>query len=181
MKHKKAERSKNSQKKQQINFKKEVDELKKKLKKEQSKSNDYLNKLKYLQAEFENSQKRVEKEIESSVRAERETFILGMIEILDELEIAFNSGMKSKSGKAIIKGLEMILRKFKDALKKEGLCEIEALGKSFNPELHEAVAHVQKNQCPDGAVIEEIKKGYMLNGKLLRPSLVCVAKSQKDK
>jgi len=181
MKHKKAERSKNSQKKQQINFKKEVDDLKKKLKEEQSKSNDYLNKLKYLQAEFENSQKRIEKEIESSVRAEREKLILEMIEVLDELEIAFNSGMKSKSGKAIIKGLEMILRKFKEALKKEGLSEIEALGKSFNPELHEAVAHVQKNQYPDGAVVEEIKKGYILDGKLLRPSLVCVAKSQKDK
>ncbi|WP_455277305.1 nucleotide exchange factor GrpE [[Eubacterium] cellulosolvens] len=181
MKHKKAERSKSSQKKQRINLKKELDELKKNLKEEQSKSNDYLDKLKYLQAEFENSQKQTEKEIESSVRAEREKLLLEMIEILDELEIAFDSGIKSKSGKAIIKGLELILRKFRDTLKKEGLSEIDAIGKPLDPELHEAVSQVEKNQCPDGTVVEEIKKGYILNGKLLRPSLVCVAKNRKDK
>ena len=173
--------SSKSSEKQLNNLRKKVDELKKGLQEERSKSNDYLNKLEYLQAEFENYQKRVKKEIEDLVRIERERFILKIIDVLDELEIVVNVGMKSKNRKSLTKGLEMILKKFKEILDKEGLSKIEALGKSFNPDLHESVAKVQTTDCPDGTIIEELRKGYLLQGRLIRPSIVCVAKRQKDK
>ena len=84
-----------------------------------------------------------------------------------------------------MEGIEMVFNKFQKILCEEGLCEIEALGKPFNPELHEATLMVQTDDHTNNTVIEEVRKGYIMKNKVIRPSIVKVAvnpsKSQKEK
>lgn len=159
-----------------INLKK-YDDLKKELAKERLRVDDYVKKFQYLQAEFDNYQKRVSKEIKSSIREANEKLILKIITILDELEIVTNAVRKNSDKEVMLEGLDMILNKFKKILIDEGLYTIDAIGKPFDPNLHEAILQVQSNDCPTGIVVEEFKKGYLLNGKLIRPSVVSVSKT----
>ncbi len=74
----------------------------------------------------------------------------------------------------------MVIEKFREIFEKEGLCQIEAIGKPFDPHLHEAVAQVHTEKQPEGTIIEELKKGYTFDGKVIRPSFVSVAKGKKE-
>lgn len=172
--------SKKSSKDGKLGSKKKFVEIKRELKEERSRADNHLNKLKYLQAEFENYQKRTKKEIEDSIKYENEKLILKFIEVYDELELAAEAGRKSRSSKLMIEGINMVITKFKEIFDKEGLCKIEAIGKSFDPNLHEAVAQVLTEEYPDNTIIEELKKGYTLHDRVIRPSVVSVAKSKKD-
>jgi molecular chaperone GrpE len=156
---------------------KKYDDLKKELAKHKSSADEYLNKLQYLQAEFENYQKRINKEIELAIKSEREKLILKMLIILDELEIVANAEKKTHGKEVMIEGLNMIIKKFKEMLENEGLSVIEAIGKPLDPNFHEVIAQVQTNEYPEGTIVEEFKKGYILHGKLLRPSVVSIAKT----
>jgi molecular chaperone GrpE len=158
------------------NLKREVEELKKALEEERKKAEDYLIRLKYLQADFENYQKRVKKEIEEAVRFEVEKLILKLLNVLDNLELALKIGRETNNKEALVKGVELTLNGLKEALKEEGLVGIEALGKPFDPNLHEAVEQIQTSNPPDNIVVEELRKGYILRGKVIRPSMVKVAK-----
>ncbi|MEM2873823.1 MAG: nucleotide exchange factor GrpE [Nitrososphaerales archaeon] len=153
----------------------ELEELRKALKEEHDRAEDYLNKLKYLQADFENFQKRVNREMHDLVKYGNERLIVKLLNIVDDLERSIKFSKESDNKESLIEGVEMVLRSLKEILRKEGLEEIEAVGKNFDPNLHEAVAHVQTNDYPVNTVIEEIRKGYLLNGKLIRPSMVKVA------
>lgn len=159
----------------------ELNELRKALKEEHDRAEDYLNKLKYLQADFENYQKRMNKEMLDLVRYGNERLIVKLLNIVDDLERSIKFSKESDNKESLIKGVEMVLKSLKEILKKEGLEEIEAVGKNFDPNLHEAVAHVRTNDYPVNTVIEEIRKGYLLNGKLIRPSMVKVALSLDEK
>lgn len=153
----------------------ELEELRKALKEEHDRAEDYLNKLKYLQADFENFQKRVNREMLDLVRYGNERLIVNLLNIIDDLERAIKSSKETDSKESLIEGIEMILKELKEILKKEGLEEIESVGKNFDPNLHEAVAHVQAEDYSTNIIIEEIRKGYLLNGRLIRPSMVKVA------
>jgi molecular chaperone GrpE len=146
------------------------------LEEEKKKAEDYLNRLKYLQADFENYRKRVEKERGETLNREKTRLITRLLVILDELELAIKNGKNAQNKDTLVEGVEMVFNKFQKLLCEEGLCEIEALGKPFNPELHEAALIVQTDNHPNNTVIEEIRKGFMLNGKVVRPSSVKVAK-----
>lgn len=155
----------------------EYSDLEKELMKERSKSEEYLKKLQYLQAELENYQKRVKKEIDYAIKRENEKLILKMILILDELEIALNAGKKAPRKDVMLDGLDMIVKKFKKMLVDEGLYIIEAVGKPFDPNFHEVIAQVHTNNYPEGTIVEEYKKGYVLHGKVIRPSVVGISKA----
>jgi len=157
--------------------KKKYDDLENELIKERSKAEEYLKKLQYLQAEFENYQRRVNKEIEYTIKGEHEQLVLKIIAILDELEIALNAGRKASSKEVMLEGLDIIIKKFKKMLVNEGLSVIEAIGKPFDPNFHEVIAQVQTNDFPEGIIVEEFKKGYILYGKVIRPSVVSIAKA----
>ncbi len=152
-------------------------DLENELIKEKTKAEQYLKKLQYIQAEFENYQRRVRKEIEYTTKGESEKLVLKMIAILDELEIASKAGKKAPNKEVMLEGLDMIIKKFKKILVNEGLHIIEAVGKPFDPNFHEVIAQVQTNDYPEGIIVEEYKKGYMFHGKVIRPSVVSVAKA----
>ncbi|MGP3668075.1 MAG: nucleotide exchange factor GrpE [Candidatus Bathyarchaeota archaeon] len=154
----------------------EIDTLKKLLDEERKKSEDYLTRLKYLQADFENYLKRVKREIEEAVDISKGRLIQKLLGIIDNLELALKVGLESKSLDALIKGVELTLNEFKNILKEEGLTSIKALGEKFNPNLHEAVGHVEVLDPPEGIVVEELRKGYMFKDRVIRPSMVKVSK-----
>jgi molecular chaperone GrpE len=102
-----------------------------------------------------------------------------ILTIAEELDIVLNEARKAKNP-LLLEGLEMIRKKLWKVISCEGLCPIEAIGKPFDPNLHDAVQEVETCDHPVGVIVEEIKKGYLINGKVFRPCLVKVACSNPD-
>ena len=161
--------------------KKELEILEKALKQEREKSQNYFKQLNYLQADFENYKKRVQREYYDVTSRGKEQLLKNLLSITDELEIALKESKKSKNFEAVVEGLEMILKKMCSLLETEGLQKIEAVGKQFDPNLHEAIIKVDKKGKEVGKILEEIRSGYIFNGKVIRPSLVKVATSPTEK
>ncbi len=149
-----------------------VQQLKKEIDEEKKKSEDYLSRLKYLQADFENYRKRVDREIREIEDFSTSRFARRLLPILDELDLALNSA-ESKS--PLTEGVTMVRKSLSAALEAEGVKRIEAVGRPFDPRLHEAVDKVQgKKSGGEDVVVEEMRKGYLFKDKILRPSLVKV-------
>jgi len=164
-----------------LTAKKEVEILEKALEQEREKSQNYFKQLNYLQADFENYKKRVQREYYDVASQGKEQLLKNLLSITDELEIALKESKKSKNFEAVVEGLEMILKKMCSLLETEGLQKIEAVGKQFDPNLHEAIIKVDKKGKEVGKILEEIRSGYIFNGKVIRPSLVKVATSPTEK
>jgi molecular chaperone GrpE len=99
-----------------------------------------------------------------------------MVRILDDFERAVEAGKTKHDFDILYKGVEMIWNDMKDFLAKKGLKEIDAKGKPFNPHEHEAMMQEENTEHPEDHIIEEFQKGYTLNGRVIRPSKVKVAK-----
>ncbi len=156
-------------------LKSRITELSRQFEEEQKKSEDYLNRLKYLQADFENYQKRVKREREDIIKMGSESIIRKILSVLDEMEIAIAENRKI-SNSEVVRGLELILSNLLNILKQEGLTKIDSLGKAFDASIHEAVSFIETDEVEENMITREIKKGYLLNDKLIRPSLVEVAR-----
>lgn len=151
-----------------------VTALKKELQKERNKSEEYLTKLKYLQAEFENYQKRIKREIAENIQFGNQKIITEFLTIFDELEYAIKAGKSSKDKEALIRGVKITLKKIYSILEKEGVSKIETVGKPFDPLLHDAIESLS-DEKGEVIIVEEIRKGFTFKGKVIRPSLVKVA------
>lgn len=135
------------------------------------------NKNKYLRAlaDFDNYKKRMTIEREQFVQFANETLISELLPVIDGFIRAMDAAEKAKAGQEIIKGLALIKKQFEDALKKHGVEEIEALGKAYDANVHEAIMQ-KEHEGPEGVIIEEMQKGYTLHGRVIRPSMVIVSK-----
>ena len=158
----------------------EIVKLKKQLEEERERAEQYLNQLKYLQADFDNYCKQSKKWTEETIKFANELLITKLLKVIDTLELAIKSAREAADREALIKGVEITLKSFENILKEEGLEKIESLGKKFDPTFHQAVEQVITNDPPDDIVIEELRKGYIFKGKVIRPSMVKVAKLLKD-
>jgi molecular chaperone GrpE len=124
------------------------------------------------QAEFDNFRKRTERErIELSQYASMDV-VRDLLPVLDDFERALTADSGSPE---YAKGVQMIYNRMAESLKKTGLEPIEAVGKPFDPHLHQAIDRVETNDVPDHTVLGEFQRGYFFKGKLLRPSMVKVA------
>ncbi|MGA2680723.1 MAG: nucleotide exchange factor GrpE [Candidatus Bathyarchaeia archaeon] len=158
-----------------------IERLEQQLDCERKRAEDYLSRLKYLQADLENLKKRFERETEQVKNYCNERLIINLLDIVDELELAVENGEISTSPDALIEGVEMTLKKLRKVLEQEGVSPIEnPEGKVFDPSRHNAVAAEQRDDVTDGTVLEEIRKGYVMRGKVLRPSIVKVAVKPKN-
>jgi molecular chaperone GrpE len=157
-----------------------IETMKSELKAEHDRANEYLNQLRYLKADFENYQKRTKREIAEIIEFANERLILRLLTQVDDLQRAVDSADKAEKT-VLVNGLKLILTELKRTLAEEGLQEIPAKDEPFNPELHEASAVIHSNEYPDQTVVEEMRKGYMLKGKVVRPSMVKVAKRPVEK
>lgn len=149
---------------------KRINDLSKQLETEREKSEEYVSRLKYLQADFENFGKRVNREREDIVKMSSERIVTKLLTIQDDLELAVSESQKMKVSERVSKGLSMILGNLRDVFRQEGVVEIDALGKTFDPSKHEAVSFLESNKLKDNTVVSELRKGYILNGKVIRPS-----------
>jgi molecular chaperone GrpE len=156
--------------------KKELEDLRKSLEAEKSKAEQYLTSLKYLKAEFENYQKRTMKEMDDLAKRGSERLARKLLGIVDDFERTVKAGKTVPEPKKLLSGIEMILNELLKILKSEGIVRIEAIGKKFDPDLHEAIAVVKTDKYQADTIIEEQKVGYMFEGRVLRPSMVVVAK-----
>jgi molecular chaperone GrpE len=157
-----------------------IEILQKALADEKNRSNDYLNQLKYLQADMENLQKRNRKELDVTIQRANENLISKLLVIFDDMELALNSPLEVENYQQLKSGFQLILDKMQHILEKEGLVRIDALGKQFDPTHHEAVDQTLRDDKPDGLIMEEMKSGYAFKGKLLRSSLVTIAKNPRE-
>lgn len=152
-----------------------IKSLQEKLSAEQQKTQEYLTRLKYLQADFENYRKRAEKLIQDSVNRSNEQLVTCLLGVLDDFESAISVGETTENKDAILEGIKMIHKKLDDILAKEGLERLECVGKPFDPNKHEILAQVPTNEHQSGTVLEEARKGFVFKGKVLRPSVVTIA------
>jgi len=142
------------------------------------KAAEYLDKLQRLQADMENIQKITRRQVETVTSQASERLLLKLLPSLDALRQAVKIANSSDSlpQDEIAVGLKMLQEQLERVLETEGLEEIAAVGKPLNPELHEVVSYVETDDSPENSILEEVRKGYVLNGKVLRPSLVVVSK-----
>lgn len=154
----------------------EVEQLREELRRSKENSDNALNKMKYLMADFDNYRKQMEKQLESKAESIRAELLLKFLSIRDDYMRALSVASKSNSEPVVIQGLEGIMKNIDSLLSSEGVVEVETEGTPFDPNVHDAVAYSPRDDVPENTVTSEIRKGYMLNGSLLRPSLVEISK-----
>ena len=125
--------------------------------------------------------KRILKEKEDAVRYAGEAFLERLLPVLDNFEMGMAAAKTATDAKAIAQGLEMVLAQFQQVLKDAGVETIDAVGHPFDPHRHEALGHHESADHPEGHVLTQMRKGYKLKDRLLRPASVFVAKPSEGK
>lgn len=144
-------------------------------------SKEYLGHLERLQADFENFKKRQEKKQKEFIEFANEKLLNDLLSVVDNLERALDSTENEKNTKAIKEGIENTLKGFYNILKKEGVMPMKSVGHRFDPYRHEAVMKTETDKHSEDIVTEEFQKGYYIKSKVLRPAMVKVAVSIKEK
>lgn len=129
-----------------------------------------------LYAEFENYKKRAQREQQDYTKFAAEKVIRELLPVVDNLERALAHAGSAGADVSIRDGLALIVRQFLDALQKCGCEPIDAVGKPFDPAFHQALSQVESSEHTPDTVVEEVQRGYLLHGRILRPSLVMVSK-----
>lgn len=159
----------------------ELQSVKNELRKAKESSESSLNKIRYLMADFDNYRKQMEKQLASKAESIKAELLLKFLNIRDDYLRALSVARQSKSEQGVvIEGLEGILKNIDSLLASEGVREIEAVGTPFDPNVHDAIAYSARDDLAENTVTAEIRKGYMLNGRVLRPSLVEISKIVKN-
>ena len=129
-------------------------------------------------ADFQNFRRRKDEERITDRQFANRELILGMLPILDNFGRALTAAEKTESYDALIDGVKLTLKQLNDFLTKNGVKPIESLGREFDPNLHEAVMRVEDSGQPENTVVDELQKGYTMNDRVLRPSMVKVAHTE---
>jgi molecular chaperone GrpE len=133
------------------------------------------------QAEWDNSRKRLTREKEEAVRYAAEGFLEKLLPVIDNFEMGMQASKSATDAKSIAQGFEMVLAQFKQVLRDSGVEAVEAVGQPFDPHRHEALGHQESTEIPEGHVLSQMRKGYKLKDRLLRPASVFVAKAPEGK
>ena len=150
----------------------EIIELKKQIESQKVQIDETEDRLKRVAAEFDNYKKRNAKERDGLYNSLVADIVSNFLPILDNLEKAVEAETRDEEYR---KGIELVLKQFKDVLASKGVTEIETVGKTFDPELHEAVSSVQDETKGEKEIVQEYRKGYMIGNKVIRHSMVIVA------
>jgi len=162
-------------------MRKELEQATEEKEQSEKKAADYLNRLQRLQADMENLQKITKRQADTAIKQASERLLVHLLPVLDALEQA---GKLAKSGDSmptdeIGVGLKMLHQQLAEVLFAEGLEEIPTVGGPLDPDRHEVVGYLETDDKPENMVVEEVRKGYFLNGKVIRPSLVIVTKAKR--
>ena len=146
----------------------EIIELKKQIETQKIQLDESEDRLKRVAAEFDNYKKRSAKEKDGLYNSLIADIVSNFLPILDNLEKAAQTETKDEEYK---KGIELVLKQFKDVLSAKGVTEIESVGKTFDPELHEAVSSIQDETKGEKEIVQEYRKGYMIGNRVIRHSI----------
>lgn len=131
------------------------------------------------QADLDNFRKRAQRDKEDLARFANESILRELLPAIDNLERALEHAEKSGT-EGLLEGVKMTVAQFGKMLEKFGVTPVSAIGEPFDPARHEAIGHVESREVPANAVAQELQKGYVLNDRLLRPSLVLIAKAPTE-
>ncbi|EKN64228.1 nucleotide exchange factor GrpE [Schinkia azotoformans] len=140
----------------------------------QQELDDRQSRLLRLQADFENFRRRVRLDQEAAAKYRAQSLIENILPALDNFDRALNIEAKEEETLQLLKGVEMVYRQLLDALKTEGLDIIDAVGKEFDPNFHQAVMQVEDSNYESNIVVDELQKGYILKDRVIRPTMVKV-------
>jgi molecular chaperone GrpE len=132
------------------------------------------NRILRLQADYENSRRRAKLDLAATEKYKSQSLITGLLPAIDNFERALQIEVDNEQTKSVLQGVEMVYRSLLDALKAEGAEQIEAVGKEFDPNLHQAIMQVEDANFDSNIVVEELQKGYILKDRVIRPSMVKV-------
>jgi molecular chaperone GrpE len=150
------------------------------LKAQAAKAAEYWDRLLRNSAEFDNYKKRAARERQDAIKFANENLLHKLLPILDNFDAALaavQSGQGDNNTQSLLTGVTMIQQQLRAALAEAGLEEVDATGKPFDPNLHEAVSQTETEEHPEGHVAQQLRKGYKLKERLLRPATVVVAKA----
>jgi molecular chaperone GrpE len=132
------------------------------------------NRILRMQADFENSRRRARLDLEATEKYKSQGLITELLPAIDNFERALKMEADNDQAKSLLQGMEMVYRSLIDTLKKEGAEQIEAVGKEFDPHLHQAIMQVEDENFDSNIVVEEFQKGYILKDRVIRPAMVKV-------
>jgi molecular chaperone GrpE len=127
-------------------------------------------------ADLDNYRKRMSKEREEAIKFANSSFLERLIPVLDNFEFGLQAAKNAPSPASILEGMSMVQKQFQDFLSSAGIEVIDATGQQFDPQLHEAISQEENEQVPEGTVIRQVRKGYRLRERLIRPANVVVSK-----
>ena len=154
----------------------EIEFLNAELQKEREVSEKNLSKLRYLMADFDNYRKQMQKQVESKIEENRGQLFMKIIKIYDDCVLALEALKNDQYDSTVIGGIQGIMTNFESFMKDEGMVEIETMNTPFDPNVHDAIGFVTNDLAPDNTIVEVVRKGYLLNNKVLRPSSVILSK-----
>ncbi len=166
---------------QLLSMKDELKESKRIIEEKEMLISEYEDLLKRKQAEFENFRKRALRDIEDNKKYANAELVLDVITIMDNFDRAVEASDSSKDFDGLLEGIIMIEKQFRDMLeKKYGVQKIEAVGKEFDPNFHDAIMMEETGEYEEDTVVEDFQKGYIMHDRLIRPSKVKVAKASSS-
>ena len=127
------------------------------------------------QADFENYKKRSARDKEEAIKYANKSLLEKLVSVVDNFELGLEAAKGEGEKSPIYSGMSLVLKQLQDFLTENGLQPIEAVGKKFDPNLHEAIAHLPSDDVPEEHVISQTRRGYRLKDRLLRPSAVVVS------
>ncbi len=127
-------------------------------------------------ADFENYKRRTALEKEDLMKYSNAKIIGEILPVLDNFQLALKTTSDNKDVQNVVKGVDMIYRQLQQVLEAAGMTNIEAVGHAFDPNLHEAIMQVDDDSVPEDTVVEELRAGYMLKERVIRPSMVKVSR-----
>lgn len=155
-------------------------ELQQKLTEAEQKVEQNWDRVLRMQAEKDNLERRVERDISNAHKYALEKFANDLLPIVDSLELCLNSASaeQNEAMKAFLDGVELTLKMFRSTMEKYGIAQVNPMGETFEPEFQQAISMQVDPKLPPNTVLSVLQKGYTLNGRLLRPALVAVSKAE---
>ena len=138
---------------------------------------EFYNKWLKVHAEYENTRKRMEREQVTGIKFANEIIISRLFPIVDNFDMALEAMDKAEDKDAVMDGIKLVQKEFHRVMDENGVEKIKTVGEEFDPNVHEAVQAVETDEEADGIILEEVRAGYLLNGRLLRAAQVIVAKN----
>jgi len=156
---------------------KQIEELRVQAEELQKGKDDIFAKLQRVAADYDNYQKRSARQITDSIAYERDKIIKALLPVLDDFERVL---AHSENAESVVEGVKLVYEHFKGVLRSQGVEQIEAAGERFDPTMHEAIVQQSDASKEDGVVLEELQKGYRMNGRMIRASRVVVNKAAEE-